>query len=116
MTEKMNADIKQLKDKWSSEGKRVILLARKVLNADIIMPSASWEKEELMLGELKADLTLVGLLALIDPPRPEIPDVMQTLRGAGIRTFMVCAALSMDVCGRQWTPIVLSKMLTLAFA
>ncbi|GJN74018.1 hypothetical protein PLICBS_008102 [Purpureocillium lilacinum] len=89
MTEKMNADIKQLKDKWSSEGKRVILLARKVLNADIIMPSASWEKEELMLGELKADLTLVGLLALIDPPRPEIPDVMQTLRGAGIRTFMV---------------------------
>lgn len=37
----------------------------------------------------KSGLTLVGLVAIVDPPRPEIPDVIRTLRGAGVRIFMV---------------------------
>ncbi|PSR80352.1 hypothetical protein BD289DRAFT_490855 [Coniella lustricola] len=83
-------DIRNLKDKWSSEGRRVILLARKILDADIILPEAcSPDAEELLLKEAQGGLTFVGLLALIDPPRDDIPDVMTTLRRAGIRTFMV---------------------------
>lgn len=42
-----------------------------------------------MLGHAKSGLTLVGLVAIADPPRPEIPEVVRTLRGAGVRIFMV---------------------------
>lgn len=42
-----------------------------------------------MTDNAKSGLTFVGLVAIQDPPRPEIPDVIQTLRGAGIRIFMV---------------------------
>ncbi|ORX34538.1 hypothetical protein BD324DRAFT_610112 [Kockovaella imperatae] len=40
-------------------------------------------------AELNHELTAVGLLSLVDPPREEIPEVVKTLRGAGIRVMMV---------------------------
>lgn len=82
--------MKQLKDQWSSEGKRVILLARKVLAKDSIWPDpTSSECESQMFSESKGGLTLVGLVGMIDPPREEIPEVMRVLRQAHIRVFMV---------------------------
>lgn len=42
-----------------------------------------------MIEHAKSGLTLVGLVAIVDPPRPEIPQVIRTLRGAGVRIFMV---------------------------
>lgn len=88
----MAKSIRELKDKWSSDGKRVILLARKVVGTDpMLSPGiSSAETEEHVSHEVEGGLTLIGLLALIDPPRPEIPEVMRIMRGAGIRTFMVC--------------------------
>lgn len=85
------AAVKFLKDQWSSEGKRVILLARKVLAKESILaePTSS-EFETQMLREAKNGLTLVGLVGLIDPPRTEIPEVIRILRQARIRVFMVC--------------------------
>lgn len=91
LTEDKAIAVKQLKDQWSSNGKRVILLARKILGADRILPdTSSPEFETQMMHELQSELTLVSLLAMIDPPRPEMPEVIATLRGAGIRAFMVC--------------------------
>jgi magnesium-transporting ATPase (P-type) len=91
LTEDEAMAVKQLKDQWSSNGKRVILLARKILGADRILPDpSSPEFETQMMHELQSGLTLVSLLAMIDPPRPEMPEVIATLRGAGIRAFMVC--------------------------
>jgi sodium/potassium-transporting ATPase subunit alpha len=85
------AEIKQIKDQWSAEGKRTILLARKVLARDsILADSTSAECESQILGEARMDLTLVGLVGIIDPTRPEIPEVMRILRQAHIRVFMVC--------------------------
>jgi magnesium-transporting ATPase (P-type) len=86
--------VKQLKDRWSSEGKRVILLARKVLSKDSILPHPlSQEFEAQMLRDARTNLTLVGLVGMIDPPRPEIPEVMGILRRAQIRVLMVCSTL-----------------------
>ena len=85
------AEVKHLKDQWSAEGKRTILLARKVLARDSILADpASAECESQMLSEAKTGLTLVGLVGIIDPTRPEIPEVMRILRQAHIRVFMVC--------------------------
>lgn len=51
------------------------------------MPPTSLENE--MFNQAKSGLTLVGLVGIVDPPRPEIPGVIDTLRTAGIRIFMV---------------------------
>jgi sodium/potassium-transporting ATPase subunit alpha len=87
--ESLNA-VKQLKDKWSSEGKRVILLARKAIPAKDIMASpGSSDYESEVIKHSKSGLVLVGIVGIVDPPREEIPGVVKTLRRAGIRIFMV---------------------------
>lgn len=87
--------IKEVKDRWSSDGKRVILLARKVIKAkDLIHQPTSAEYESEVLRHVKTDLILVGLVGIVDPPREEIPSVVKTLRRAGIRVFMVRFSLN----------------------
>ncbi|RHZ58357.1 hypothetical protein CDV55_104977 [Aspergillus turcosus] len=82
--------LKQIKDQWSSEGKRVILLARKIFGAGHIQGSPfSHLFEAEVMNQVKSGLVLVGLVGMVDPPRDEIPDVIRTLRNAGIRIFMV---------------------------
>ncbi|KAG6357049.1 hypothetical protein INS49_014925 [Diaporthe citri] len=90
MTEAAKAKIEEAQAEYSARGRRVLLLAHKTLSRSSLKSSplsSAFEKE--MAGQAKAGLTLVGLVAIQDPPRPEIPGVVQTLRGAGIRIFMV---------------------------
>jgi sodium/potassium-transporting ATPase subunit alpha len=84
------ATIEEIKNTWSSEGKRVILLARKIVPKEniVVDPSSSRFEDEVM-RLARTDLTLVGIVGIVDPPRDEIPYVVSTLRGAGIRIFMV---------------------------
>jgi len=41
------------------------------------------------LEELETDLEFVGIIGLIDPPRPEVRDAIKRARRAGIRTIMI---------------------------
>ncbi|PWY75421.1 Na/K ATPase alpha 1 subunit [Aspergillus heteromorphus CBS 117.55] len=87
---RMLAHVRIVKDQWSNDGKRVILLARKVLPAaDVMFSTTSREFETEVLNHAKTGLILVGLVGIVDPPRDEIPDVVRTLRRAGVRFFMV---------------------------
>ncbi|PON28873.1 Na,H/K antiporter P-type ATPase [Trichoderma gamsii] len=82
--------IEEAKNSWSSEGKRVLALARKVLPGSIIQTNPednSFEREALELA--RTGLTLIGLVAIEDAPREEVPSVIETLHRAGIRTAMV---------------------------
>ena len=81
--------IEEIKDRWSSQGRRVILLARKIFLEE---QTESEDLESRMIKYSRTGLTLVGLVSIVDPPREEIPDVVRTLRGAGIRIFMVCSS------------------------
>ena len=86
----MRIQIEEIKDQWSSQGKRVILLARRVVKESDIGIDTSDSRFEGEITKLaKKELTLVGLVGIVDPPRDEIPQVMRTLRRAGIRIFMV---------------------------
>ena len=79
---------------WSSDGKRVILMARKVLSGDECrVDPTSPECETQMVREAKTGLTLVCIVGLIDSPRSEIPEVIRILRQAQIRVFMVCCSI-----------------------
>jgi sodium/potassium-transporting ATPase subunit alpha len=84
------ASLDRLKNTYSSQGKRCLLLARKIIKEGIVTADPSTTAYEEAVTQLsKAELTLVGLVAIVDPLRFDIPDVVTTLRGAGIRIFMV---------------------------
>jgi sodium/potassium-transporting ATPase subunit alpha len=87
--------IEEIKNIWSSQGKRVILLARKIVSKEHIHsnPSSSHFEGEVS-HQARSDLTFVGIVSIVDPPREEIPYVVSTLRGAGIRIFMVSSKSS----------------------
>lgn len=88
------ATFEHLKQVYSSQGKRCLLLARKIVPGNSIknaVEDGAYEAEMLELA--KSRLTLVGLVAIVDPLRPEIRDVVSTLRGAGIRFAMVSQSI-----------------------
>jgi sodium/potassium-transporting ATPase subunit alpha len=84
LTDAQRNRIEQIKDGWSRQGKRVILMARKPTVAPF---SSNAEKEVLVAA--RQGLTFVGIVGIVDPPRDEIPEVVRILRQASIRIFMV---------------------------
>jgi sodium/potassium-transporting ATPase subunit alpha len=112
LDEATRASISRMKDLWSSQGKRVILLARKTLCKDQIRSTpADARFEDEVMEHSRAGLTFVGIVGIVDPPRDEIPSVMSILRGAGIRIFMV-SILKQDF-GEQSTKAVCRSLETL---
>ncbi|CCM01088.1 uncharacterized protein FIBRA_03136 [Fibroporia radiculosa] len=79
-----------LQEELSDQGQRVLALCQRSfdgvkLNFDTMSAN---EIEELMYDELQG-LTLVGLVGIRDPPRPDVPGAVATIRRAGVRVFMV---------------------------
>lgn len=78
-----------------SLARRKILLYQEYLAQDALrVLSVAWRKldrkESLPLTESQeSGLIFLGLLGLIDPPRPEVPDAVSLCTRAGIRTVMI---------------------------
>ncbi|KAK5074266.1 hypothetical protein LTR64_006590 [Lithohypha guttulata] len=90
LSDGVNATVASVKDEWSGQGKRVLLLARKILQrSSLVYDTADGEFEAEALRHASSDLVFVGLVGIVDPPRDEIPSVVSTLRRAGIRVCMV---------------------------
>ncbi len=64
----------------ASDALRVLAVAYKPLDSEPSNPTSE---------ELECDLTLAGLVGMIDPPRPEVRDAIRTCKKAGIRTVMI---------------------------
>lgn len=87
LTSEAKATFEHIKNMYSSQGKRCILLARKLIKGGKIGDTADYEPS--VMEESKTGLVLVGFVAIVDPLRPEIREVVSTLRGASIRIAMV---------------------------
>lgn len=92
MTMEGQAKITELQQQFSSTGQRVIVLCRKLLPKKDFLecgPSTGEKFAETFLEAISDDLTVIGLLAITDPLKEDIPYVISTLHGAGVRVFMV---------------------------
>ena len=68
----------QQAERMAAEGYRVLAVAQRQFD---VVPQE--------LAEAEQQLTLLGLVALIDPPRPEAQDAVAECRGAGITPVMI---------------------------
>jgi Ca2+-transporting ATPase len=63
----------------AAQGLRTLALARRLLP----------EHVELNEDDVEADLTLLGIVGIVDPPRPEVPSAIALARRAGVRPIMI---------------------------
>ena len=63
----------------ADRGLRTLAIARRELPSDITLDEDSVEQQ----------LTLLGIVGIIDPPRPEVPDAVRRAISAGIRLVMI---------------------------
>jgi Ca2+-transporting ATPase len=80
LTPEVRARILDANDRMASEALRVLGIAFRRLDA---VPSATSP------DTLEADLTFLGLVGMIDPPRDEAREAIRSCREAGIRTVMI---------------------------
>lgn len=71
---------KEITEQMSENALRVLAVAYKEIDT---IP------EKLTSEELENDLTFMGLVGMIDPPRPEAKDAVATCRKAGIKPVMI---------------------------
>jgi magnesium-transporting ATPase (P-type) len=72
--------IEAANDDLSRRGLRVLAVATRDLPAEV---------RDRTPEVLERDLTFLGLVAMLDPPRPEVEAAVRTCRSAGIRTVMI---------------------------
>ncbi len=80
LDESLRQDAMAANDAYARDGLRVLAVARRTLPADL--PSYTAESVE-------RDLTFLGLVAMMDPPRPEVAEAVTRCRHAGIRIIMI---------------------------
>jgi len=90
------AAISKQQTRMSGRALRVLALAYKDLGGDLASydgtpahPGAKVLADDTGFSAIESDLTFVGLVGIIDPPRAEIAPVVQTCKTAGIRVIMI---------------------------
>ncbi|MFE1441101.1 cation-translocating P-type ATPase [Streptomyces sp. NPDC058739] len=78
LTGQRRAEVVAASDAMASRGLRVLAVARRELDE----PRPAQDEAE-------SGLTLLGLIGMLDPPRPEVTDAVAACRRAGIRIVMV---------------------------
>lgn len=88
LDEKARAAIMAANDGYARKGLRVLAVAKRVIfpPEDGSAPTAAGK---LSAEAVERQLTFLGLIALMDPPRPEIHAAVETCHRAGIRIIMI---------------------------
>ena len=86
MDDGVRVKIENMQNGWCAEGQRVIAVCEKDLFVSNLPEESQIEK--FCYDNIKG-LTLIGLLGIRDPPRPDVKDAVAVMRSAGVRVFMV---------------------------
>ncbi|HEX9113433.1 MAG TPA: cation-transporting P-type ATPase, partial [Nitrospirota bacterium] len=79
LTESLREAIMSANDALAEEGLRVLAVAQRRLAFS----------EGFTVDNTERDLVFLGLVGMMDPPRPEVPKAMELCRRAGIRVIMI---------------------------
>ncbi len=79
LTEEDKQKFIQAYKQMAENGLRTLALAKRVLPENI----------KLTEDEVEKDLTLLGVVGMIDPPRPEVPPAIELAKKAGIKVIMI---------------------------
>jgi magnesium-transporting ATPase (P-type) len=84
-------------DAMARSGLRVLAVATRSVDAGL-QADDGWRVED-----VERDLTLLGMIAMEDPPRPEVPSAVAACRQAGVRVVMVTGdhGLTAAAIGRE---------------
>ncbi len=80
MTEALRTSIREQIDAYAREAYRVLALAYRELPGPL---------ERYESATVEQDLTFVGLVAILDPPRADVPQAVSKARSAGMRVVMM---------------------------
>jgi calcium-translocating P-type ATPase len=78
--------VEQVVHRWAAQGLRVMAVASRSVEGS----SAQWTRDQ-----VERDLTLLGIVAMTDPPRPEVAASVTSCHTAGIRLLVVTGDLGL---------------------
>lgn len=95
LTSEWSAELSRIQMQWSRQGKRVLMLCKGRFSPymaearDNAGSSLSTANQEELARQGLQELCIIGLIGIMDPPRPEIRNTIASCRRAGARFFMV---------------------------
>jgi len=90
MTPELSAQIEGGMEKLADQGERVLGYAMKYLPTDQFPEGFAFDDDEPYNGlTASTDMVFIGLMALIDPPRPAVPKAVKDCQTGGIQVIMV---------------------------
>lgn len=87
LTDDAKTRLSKLQERLSHNAERVIMLCRRHYRPEASLGSNAFSEE--MAERAMSDLTIIGILGILDPPRADTAQTVATCRRAGIRFFMV---------------------------
>ncbi|KAG0060573.1 hypothetical protein BGZ89_012176 [Linnemannia elongata] len=95
LTSEWSAELSRIQMEWSRQGKRVLMLCKGGFSPYLAAArnnagsSHNTAQQEELARQGLHELCIIGLIGIMDPPRPEIRDTIVSCRRAGARFFMV---------------------------
>jgi P-type Ca2+ transporter type 2C len=93
LTEQLRQNILDAMDGYARKALRVLAIAEKKLP----LKTSSWQ-----IKEVESQLTFLGLVGMMDPPRVEVKETIQLLQKAGIRIIMVTGDYGLTAESIAW--------------
>ena len=108
LAERDRQNVKRTLQRYQRDAMRTIAFARRTLGPAELRASS--------IGEVASELTLLGMIAVVDPPREEVAEAIEAVHTASIRTIMLTGddTIGATSVARRCTMVQSSKPLVVS--